>query len=351
MNPKIIFRVDASTAWGIGHFIRCLTLAKYFKMEGTIPSFICRYIPVELQQLAEAEDFAVYKLFKVVDWETDARETMLVIDTYVTNPDWIIVDHYHLDARWEKKLRASASNIAVIDDLANRLHDCDVLLDQNYYLNMESRYLDLVSKSCKLLLGPQYALLRPEFIKSREMDSCTRDGSIRRILVFFGGSDPTEETIKTLQAIGSLQLTDLLVDVVVGAANPQKEAIRELCSEASNITYHYQIDYMADLMAKADLAIGAGGTAMWERSILGLPAIVTIVADNQREPVQALETTDTIWNLGWYEQVLPSHIAQTLTEALHDPKMVLRKSKACYDLMDAAGGRHPLVTAILGGSS
>src|SRR5690606_26558309 len=133
---------------------------------------------------------------------------------------------YSIDIQWELKLRTYVNRIMVIDDLANRRHDCDLLLDQNLYENMEQRYMGLVPETCKLLLGPRYALLRPEFREARKKLR-PRDGTVRRILIFFGGTDPTNETLKAIEAVRLLNCSDIEVDVVVGAKNPHRDLIKK----------------------------------------------------------------------------------------------------------------------------
>jgi spore coat polysaccharide biosynthesis predicted glycosyltransferase SpsG/RimJ/RimL family protein N-acetyltransferase len=168
----------------------------------------------------------------------------------------------------------------VIDDLADRQHDCDVLLDQNYYADMQTRYNGKVPLQCQLLLGPRYALLREEFRILRDKVR-VRTGDVKKILVFFGGVDADNYTSLAIQALAELNIT-LPVDVVVGAQHPNREQIQQACT-AYGFICHIQTTRMAELMADADLAIGGGGTATWERCCLGLPTISFCLAENQRK--------------------------------------------------------------------
>lgn len=287
---NIFFRVDSSIEIGTGHVMRSLTLAEDLRMKGANVFFICRKLQCNLINYIEEKGFLVYplpfhpqKILKIdktikhshwlnVNWETDVAQTINIIGKH-QKIDWLIVDHYAINEKWEQKMRPFVKRIMIIDDLADRSHDCDLLLDQNLYMNIEARYEGLVPKSCLKLLGPRYALLRPEFKEARTCVKA-RDGSIRRILIFFGGSDPTNETMKVLEAIKLLNKTDIVVDVVVGRTNPQRNQVKQFVNTLKNVTYFCQIDYMADLMAKADLGIGAGGSTTWERCYLGLPTLV-----------------------------------------------------------------------------
>ena len=228
----------------------------------------------------------------------------------------------------------------VIDDLADRPHDCDLLLDQNLYEGLERRYDGLVPDHCERLLGPRYALLRPEFAAARKTLR-HRDGRVRRILVFFGGSDLSNETAKALEAIRLLNRTDIAVDVVVGVSNPKGDQIREICRGMPNIHFHLQVENMAELMALADLAIGAGGTTTWERCCLGLPSLVLVLADNQREVVEVMTDAGAMRNVGWHADVTSSGLAEVLQMALTSPDYLNAMSERSFAIMggrDAASG-------------
>jgi UDP-2,4-diacetamido-2,4,6-trideoxy-beta-L-altropyranose hydrolase len=195
--------------------------------------------------------------------------------------EWLVIDHYALDARWESAMRDTAKRIMAIDDLADRQHDCDMLLDQNFYADMQTRYNGKVPAHCQLLLGPRYALLREEFRQLRKQVK-PHTGAVKRILVFFGGMDADNYTDLAIKALAEIQLEEIQVDVVIGAQHPCRAEIETSCITHGFIC-HVQTDKMAELMAAADLAIGAGGTAIWERCCLGLPTLSICVADNQQK--------------------------------------------------------------------
>lgn len=292
---KVVFRVDSSLQIGSGHLMRCLTLAEWLKKENDADVyFVMRALSGNLIDLVKQKKFSVLELpqagsctalsgyakWLTVTQEQDAAETIASMKAIGTL-DVLVIDSYAIDIKWESILRPHVKKIMVIDDLANRKHDCDILLDQNEYLNKDKRYEGLLPQNCKLLLGARYAILREEFYKAREKMRL-RDGKIKNILVFFGGSDPSNETLKALKAIVLLQRQDIRVNVIVGQSNPNKEAIENFCKK-NNMYYFCQIDNMAEFMNQADLAIGAGGTVTWERCFLGLPALVIAIAENQVE--------------------------------------------------------------------
>lgn len=293
----IAFRVDASSQIGTGHVMRCLTLADGLAMQGASVRFLARHMPLYLQEIIISKGFE-FKLLssksngkyinelRHAEWlgipqDNDAEETIATLTD--KKWDWLIVDHYALDARWESVMRHATKHIMVIDDIADRKHDCDVLLDQNFYADMQTRYVDKVPAHCQLLLGPNYALLRDEFRKLREQLQ-PRTGSVKRILVFFGGVDTDNYTGLAIQALAELSNKELNVDVVIGAQHPCRAEIETNCA-AQGFVCHVQTDRMAELMAAADLAIGAGGSATWERCCLGLPALSIYIASNQQKQI------------------------------------------------------------------
>jgi len=174
-----------------------------------------------------------------VNWKQDALETITIIKALNIEVDLVIVDHYGLDSHWESELRHYTRHLMVIDDLADRPHDCDLLLDQNYYLDMKERYKRLVPDHCVQMLGPDYVLLRDEFLQAAN-EPRERTGEIRNILVFFGGTDPTEETIKALEAIKELDISEIEINVVVGASNPKCHEIKLMCEGMLNTSFHCQ---------------------------------------------------------------------------------------------------------------
>ncbi|MGE5701490.1 MAG: UDP-2,4-diacetamido-2,4,6-trideoxy-beta-L-altropyranose hydrolase [Clostridia bacterium] len=332
---KAVFRADASVVIGSGHLMRCLTLAKMLRKNGASVTFVTRDLGGDFSSLVENENFPLIQLpvpkegivtakeheqWLGVEWQMDAEDTIASLQN-VGSVDWLIVDHYGIDNRWERFIRPFVSKIMVIDDLADRLHDCDLLLDQNYYDNMHTRYDGLVAPSCQMLLGPQYALLREEFTGMVKKGRI-RDGEVKRILVFFGGSDPTNETMKTLEALRSLTLSEIVTDVVVGVGNPAKEQVKQFCSEMPNTNYHCQIENMAELMMLADLSIGAGGSTTWERCYLGLPTIIIMTASNQVETTKALAKNQIVWNLGFHSDVTVEEVRNALREVLKHTEKV-----------------------------
>ena len=331
---NVIIRADASTSIGSGHVMRCLTLAYRLKKEKNAKVvFVMRVLPGNLIGVVEKQGFEVlklspanqkyslngYGLWLTVPMEVDAQQTIDLLQHYLQEHsyevvDRLIVDSYALDEQWEQVLRPYCREIMVIDDLANRKHDCDILLDQNFYLNKDVRYTGLVPEHCKTLLGPEHALLREEFYEAKK-HLRKRDGTIKNILVFYGGSDLTNETEKAIKAL--VQLHDegynFTADIITGLSNSRREKIEKICSKYHFFHYYCQVSNMAEFMNKADLMLGAGGSTTWERLYMKLPALVTAVAENQIQGCRDCSQAGIIEYLGINEDVR----VDTILEALH----------------------------------
>lgn len=341
-NPMNIWiRADSSYSMGTGHIMRCLTLAGGLAARGGQITFICRELPGNLADYIRGQGYAVellpppddpsYAAFWLqVDWRTDALQTVQRLEG-AAPIDCLIVDHYGIDKRWEAWVQGKAKKIVAIDDLADRPHECDLLLDPNPSAARD-RYQGLLPAYCMKLTGTCYTLLRPEF-RAAKLGLAERDGGINRVLVFFGGTDPTGETLKALQALQSPAFANLQLDVVAGGMNCRKDDIAALCDSMPQASFHCQIDYMADLMQKADLSIGAGGSTTWERCYLGLPSLCIITADNQREITALVHAQGAALCLGKSNEVTAQAIEQGLKAMLADPSKVRAMSEQALRLM------------------
>lgn len=345
----IAFRTDATSQIGTGHFMRCLTLADALKRQGATIRFVSRNLPAHLGEMLEAKGMDFVALPNEVAGEPSgdiAHSQWLgasqAQDAHATGQalsdkqwDWIVVDHYALDARWEGAVRASTKKILVIDDIADRQHDCDVLLDQNYYSDMHSRYDGKVSAHCVQLLGPRYALLRDEFRQLRAQVK-PRSGEVKKILVFFGGVDADNYTGRALEALAALKTSKLKVGVVIGAQHPYRDQIKQTCIE-QGYECHVQTNRMAELMAEADMAIGAGGSASWERCCLGLPTLLMTLAENQVGIAKALHSIGACAYLGTSGIVNSSDIQRAIHIMLDMNNQREMISRHAFSLVDGMG--------------
>lgn len=305
----IVFRADASLDIGSGHVMRCLTLANVFRRNGAVCRFVCRAHDGNLIEQIRRQGFDAHELpaslpgvrnddaipggglahaaWLGADWETDAMQTTAALGD--ARIDWLIVDHYALDVRWEKRLRASCRHLMVIDDLADRNHDCDVLLDQNLNRRVED-YVGLVPSASKVLVGPMFALLREEFAALRDYSFERRaTPKLAHLLVSMGGVDKDNVTGRVLEALEDCALpAGCRVTVALGAHAPWISSVRAQATRIPATEVLVGTSDIARLMADCDLAIGAAGTSAWERCCLGLPSLLMVLASNQFAGARAL---------------------------------------------------------------
>ncbi|WP_260278349.1 UDP-2,4-diacetamido-2,4,6-trideoxy-beta-L-altropyranose hydrolase [Paracoccus maritimus] len=302
--PRIAFRVDASLSIGTGHVMRCLTLADRLRDQGAVCRFLCRSHKGDLTSLVEERGYAVARLtcrdtaaksaipaerasgpahahWLGVDWAEDCADTVAALGTGET--DWLVVDHYALNRSWERALRPRVRRLMVIDDLADRSHDCDLLLDQTLG-RIPTDYAAHVGSETQLLLGARFALLRPEFRKLRQESLARRvRPEFNRILVTMGGMDQDNVTGAVLDMLDRAPLPeDLQIVVVMGRNAPWLAEVRRRAACMGRLTRVLSgVDDMARLMADSDLAIGAAGGTAWERCCMGLPSFCLVLAANQ----------------------------------------------------------------------
>lgn len=365
---NIAIRVDASARIGLGHLVRCRTLAAALREQHAAVHFICRAHSGHQIDALDAEGYRVsalpappaqaaadgdYAAWLGVTQEQDATETMGALADgaaaqgrqadapYTPKPDWLIVDHYALDATWEQRLRPHVGRILVIDDLANRRHVGDLLLDQNFAVDAATRYAGLVPDKTRCLLGPRYALLHPVYAQARQrLERCqgrAMPGAVHRVLLFFGGTDLDNLSGRALEALSLPPLATLSLDVVVGANNPHRDQLAALAEARGNTRLHPPRPHLADLMAEADLAIGAGGTTTWERCCLGLPSLVVSLAENQQPTCEALAAENLIDYLGPRDQVDTNRLYRAIQALLEDPARRLSLITNGASLVDGQG--------------
>lgn len=346
--------------------MRCLTLARLLKSKQAECRFICRDLPGNLVDAIRQDGFDVTVLpapgsqqaattsglahaaWLGVEWDADATQAQAALQA---NPcDWLVVDHYALDWRWEQAMRPHCRHIAVIDDLADRRHDCDILLDQNLG-RQDDHYNGLVPGSCTVLTGPHYALLRPEFAALRQQSLERRStAGPNHILISMGGVDQMNVTGAILTALARVAFrTAPHVTVVMGQHAPWLQAVRDLARTMPwPVDVLTNISDMASRMAGSDLSIGAAGGTSWERCALGLPTVLLILADNQRPSAKALHDAGaaiTIDDVQALDSTLPvilktlsapgklaemSHFAQQITDGLGTTRMY-SYMKGLYD--------------------
>lgn len=327
---KVAFRVDSSIHIGSGHISRCTALATALRAKGAEVVFVCAALPGKHDVIARRAGFDVLTLS---EWEpkSDARRTAEALGTHV---DWLVVDHYGLDQSWERTMRPWCEQILAIDDLANRPHDANLLLDPAWPPDPE-RYRGLVPAGAVLLLGPRYALMSSDIT---ELHSRTRqlDDSLS-VVVFFGGSDLTDLTGRTMSALRHRDLAGVTTDIVIGASNPHSRAIHLAATEMPSVTVHDAAPSLAPLLARNTLGVGAGGVSMWERMCAGIPSIVVSLAENQVPSTHGVASHGVIDYLGPDEAVSSADLHDALAALVSDPVRRKQMSDQGRALVDGRG--------------
>lgn len=353
---KVVFRVDASLEIGSGHVMRCLTLALELEAQGGSTRFICRDHPGHLEQLILSEGFRVNLLENEANADpdnlSDSRNpygawlgTSQVVDARQTfellkndPPNWLVVDHYALDECWERIINKLGCRVFVIDDLANRKHYCDMLLDQT--LGRKTiEYSTLVPETTEVLTGSPYMLLRSEFqsFRDKRLSRC-ESNKTERCFINLGGVDQDNMTGRVLAIIDRLDLPEALEFIVVlGEKNPWKQNIAELKRRSSkSIKVLVGVKNMAELMAGCDLAIGASGTTSWERCCLGLPTLLIVMAENQKFVANSLKEQGAALVLDSVNKLEP-WLSQYLPELVQNPEKLQKMSHAAFNVTDGSG--------------
>jgi UDP-2,4-diacetamido-2,4,6-trideoxy-beta-L-altropyranose hydrolase len=351
---KIAFRADASPKIGSGHIMRCLALADALRRRGDETCFIARAMPPSLRRRLEQSGHTVVLLQPAprirgpdasdpphapwldTDWETDARATLSALAPGAC--DWLVVDHYALDARWSSRLREKARYILAIDDVADRPLDADLVLDQNLQPDPQTRYLRRLidPDPRKLLLGPGFALLRPEFsaLASRR---ARRSGPVETLLIAFGGGDDHGAAQRALGELLAPPFQALRLIVVVGGLHPGKADFEALSADHANVDLFVDTAEVAQLMRRSDLAIGAGGGMTYERMCLGLPAITIALEHNQAAPSAYLAERGLSTYLGPIDHLAPGAVAQAVERAIRGEIDLKDQSDAGMQLVDGCG--------------
>lgn len=331
MPRQAVFRADASAAIGGGHVARCLALADALAEIG----WSCRFA-VDQQTMMAMPALAAspHDFIRLNGGGPD--EAAEIKPSIQNKVDLLIVDHYQRDAKFESACRSWADCILAIDDLADRKHDADFLLDQTFG-RVEADYASFVPSNCRMLLGPAYALLRPQFAQSRPAALARRNADFRRILICMGSSDLHDMTSVALRAVVKSGVA-VAVDVVLGSISPNRAAVEaDIAKLGEDIRLHVDVSDMAALMSNADLAIGSSGGISWERCAVGLPTIAIVTADNQRMIAANLSAAGAVRLPGDWTDCSEDRIADAITEFVRHSELLTDMSRKAAAICDGRG--------------
>lgn len=350
---KVAFRVDAGTAIGSGHLSRCLTLAEELITNGVTQCFFImrahkgsyaelitkkgyevKLLPLEISPNYSAN----YEQWVGANLDQDAHDALEYLSALdFGKSDWLIIDHYGIDHQFEEVVGSLQLSIGVIDDLVNRRHKCDLLIDQTCG-RMPTEYNGLVPNNCNIMAGSDYCMLRPEFQELREEARLRRKTftKLESLFINFGSTDPTNATTPILNILNALELNDdIKLVVAVGSGTPQLAEIRNTISKSKYIVeLHVDANNMSELMLRTDVAIGAAGATTWERSALGLPSILIKTAENQNTVIDRAINLGIAIQFG-IETKETSEVLQSCFDAVVNNYSDM--SEKCFALVDTNG--------------
>lgn len=342
---KIAFRVDVATHIGTGHWQRCLTLANYLTTQHCQVTFLYRDFGGKFNHLFLSDTITFVCIGKgYLDTNSlSSEKDWLGIEELQDSQDFIaaiarnefdvcVIDHYAISQIWESAVRQYVDTIVVIDDIANRPHDCDVLIDQNFYENYQIRYDKLVNDSTIKLLGPNYTLLRPEFIELRNLPTLPKSD---QILVNFGGVGKFDFLSKVLDAIKSVPKYQYIF--ITGNLSEDEFSLLVDKAEVDYITLMKSTKNMGGLMKESAFALGACGSTVWERFCLGLNAALVAMAENQVESLAYLAEQNLIDNLGSSDEISASFLIDYLENMSIDSIEMLTRKRRIQNLVDGLG--------------
>lgn len=358
----VVFRVDSSSIIGYGHVMRCLTLANALMSKGAQISFISRKHQGHINHLIIEQNYSLTSLPEgsrdIVQhdsdtWlgctsEEDAQQTIRVLET-ISPIDYVIADHYAIDATWHSLVARYCRELVVIDDLANRPLLCDVLLDQTLNRCAKS-YQHLVAEHCTMLLGKDYMLLRNEFNDYRTQAITQRDKRSRQlgknnsnahIMISMGGSDPDNLSKLALLALEKLHviMPNIQASLVISSQSIHFNSLQSICNRLMWCTLIVDSKDMASQMIEADIAIGASGSTAWERCCLGLPCLTTINAKNQLLIAKNLNSSGATINLGWHKDISSAMICDQIEQLILQPDQYKMMVKNCFNICDGLGAQ------------
>jgi UDP-2,4-diacetamido-2,4,6-trideoxy-beta-L-altropyranose hydrolase len=336
----LLLRADASVAMGTGHVMRCLALAQAWQDAGGTATFAMAGTTPAVTSRLHHENAETKSISARAGSNEDAQ-ALTELARHV-HADWIVVDGYLFEADYQQALKSAGFKILFLDDYGHAKHYfADVILNQNV-----SAKADIYSEreqTTRLLLGTRYCLLRRDF-SARSDWKRKIEPICRRVLVMMGGSDPENLTARIIEALALASIEGLEAKIVVGGSNPNFTTVEKAAFDSGfNINVLRDVSNPADLMAEADIAISAAGSTCWELCMLGLPALLIDVADNQTALAQELDRMGCAIHIG-DRSISSSVVAEKLHQLANDQHRRQNLSQCSRRLVDGRGAARVVST-------
>ncbi|HWZ83137.1 MAG TPA: UDP-2,4-diacetamido-2,4,6-trideoxy-beta-L-altropyranose hydrolase [Terriglobales bacterium] len=341
----LLIRADANAHIGAGHVMRCLALAQAWQDAGGDAVFAMAEAAPPLEHRLLEENFRIVRVSAPPGSRDDLEDTRALIAA--KPPSWTVLDGYRFDAYYQSEIKRWCRLLVMDDNGQLERYSADVVVNQNVHAG-ETLYAGRVTPETRLLLGPQYAILRNEFAAYRDWTREVAEvGS--RVLVTMGGSDPSDFAPRILPWLAKMQGSELWARVVVGGGAGNAHAVKEAAANsAGRIEVLVDARNMAELMAWADLAIAGAGSTCWEMCLLGLPSIVVEVAENQQPIARQLEALGAAVNAGPPAEIDCRSIAQRAEQLLSSAGERFAMSGAARKLVDGWGRERVLEAMQMG---
>ncbi|PYE32757.1 UDP-2,4-diacetamido-2,4,6-trideoxy-beta-L-altropyranose hydrolase [Idiomarina fontislapidosi] len=355
---NVFFRADASLEIGSGHVMRCLALAVALEKKGIKIFFLSRPHEGNLISFVRDKGFSVvelglpkentpttngYEQWLGASSRADAMESLELLAD-IQGTVWMVTDHYGIGDSWEKAIRKRVDKVVSLDDLANRKHDCDVLIDSSFE-RKAADYEGLVAEGTRILTGTKYCLLRSEFGQTRQKAvQRTFELPLNRILVTLGGVDIHNITKLVISELDQSNIPDNThLDVVIGPASPHADALQTRANQSRlRVDINQGVNNMAERLMLADLCIGAVGSSVWERCCLGCPSLVATIAANQAEGTRKLESSGVVVS---FSPLVPGELKRVV-DAIDVPTLKMLSVNG-FSLVDGLGTER-IVRVLLG---
>lgn len=355
MSAKnFVFRVDSSNIIGTGHFWRCFRLAIKLKSFGGTISFIAASMLQQHKELvlksgfnfiqigddylsnasAKHDPCSPYSSWLPTSEIEDANLCQNVLCSQLPDTHFIIVDHYALGMVWEKHLGQLGPKVVIIDDLANRKHFGDLLIDQNWFGDTTyARYDNLVNSGCKLLLGPSYFMGEFDCSPKRYVSR----NSKFRILVYAGGTTDHRKLLVFARLAANLYLwnKNLSFDFLFAQREVQSTQLFNLIRKSKGVIIKFSPSF-SNLLKEYDFLLSAGGTTLWEREYYNIPAALISIADNQVPILESMSGNGTVIYLGHFNPIDIRKANAKIKNAIKYSRFMRYKSKR-LNLVDGAG--------------
>jgi len=335
-NEVLIVRADASTAIGTGHVMRSLALAQAWRQHRGKVVFVSAELPKNLERRLTIEGMRVVRV------EDDRSDAARVIQwTRQLAASHVVLDGYQFSGEYQAAIKNAGLRLMVIDDFGQAgLYHADWILNQNYCASKD--LYPRCAPGTGLLLGPNFALLRHEFLQKRQP---TRHVPriARRVLVTLGGADPDNTTLKIIQAFQCMRIESLDIVVVAGGANPHVESLKRAARRGhANIVVKVNVADMPSLMGWADIAVASASTTSWELAFLGVPSLLVVLAENQRIPSAGAEEVGVALTLGWHRDLDSKEMAQRIQTLILDQELRSYLARRGMELLDGRGAERAL---------